>query len=281
MNFTALPYAIETPFTLRKLRSRETEKHLRYREDQVKGSVKMAKATDIKKKIVSAGLALLLAAGFAPVAAFADTPLAEILATSENSSSSFARTMHALIEKDALMVYAATARANGDEAEAAALEAEALGITAVVEDAADEAPAQEAVSEEAATSEEAVVLPSDTIQIGSAVIPFVNSYLTASAPADRAGLWWGESSTTDGDLGYFIGHNPGVFAPVVGLVAGDQATVTDDNGDARTYTVIDVFDVPNTATLQDIQSRISGHGESIVMQGCIEGGAYYRVVVAA
>lgn len=243
----------------------------------------MAKAINIKKSILSAGIALVLAAGLAPVAAFADAPLAKTLAASTNSSSNFARTMHAFINEDASKVYAATARANGNEAEAVAIEAAAAAEVAAAETAAPAASQNTASAAPAATTAPAVAAgPAyNTIQIGSASIPFVQCYLAPAAPDNTAGLWWGNSSTTDGDLGYFVGHNPGVFAPVVTLSAGDQVTVTDGNGDAHTYTVIDIFDVANTTTLQDIQSRITGHGESIAMQACIQGGAFYRVVVAA
>ena len=253
-----------------------------------KGSIQMTKTINIKNSIISAGIALALAAGLAPATALADTALATTLASSTSASTNFARTMHAFINEDASKVYAATARANGNEAEAQAIEASAAAevaaaeiATPVVSAPAASAPAAQAQPQAAATAPAAAAPSPNTIQIGSSVIPFVQCYLAPAAPDNTAGLWWGNSSTTDNGLGYFVGHNPGVFAPVVSLSAGDQVTVTDGTGASHTYTVIDIFDVANTTTLQDIQSRITGHGESIAMQACIQGGAFYRVVVAA
>ena len=242
----------------------------------------MTKTINIKKSILSAAAALVLAASMAPATALADTPLT----APETSLTTFTDSIERVIRTDSYKVYAATARAAGNEAEAAAIEAEAAApVQEVAAPVTVEAPyvsaPQASQAAPAAAAPASVTYAPNTIQIGSSSIPFVQCYLAPAAPDHTAGLWWGNSSTTDGDLGYFVGHNPGVFAPVVSLTAGDQVTVTDGTGASHTYTVFDVFDVANTTTLEQIQSRICGHGESIAMQACIQGGAFYRVVVAA
>ena len=243
----------------------------------------MTKTINIKKSILSAAAALVLASSLAPAAAFAATPLT----APETSMTTFTDSIERVIRTDSYKVYAATARAAGNEEEAVALEAEAASIPEVAAPetaapAAASAPSASQTPQSASAAQAVASAPSpNTIQIGSSVIPFVQCYLAPAAPDDTAGLWWGNSSTTDNGLGYFVGHNPGVFAPVVSLTAGDQVTVTDGTGASHTYTVFDVFDVANTTTLEQIESRISGHGESIAMQACIQGGAFYRVVVAA
>ena len=113
------------------------------------------------------------------------------------------------------------------------------------------------------------------------MIPYVGSYLTSTAPEDAAGLWYGSDSTTDGSWGYFIGHNPGVFDRLLVMGEGSPVTVVDRTGAGRTYTVVLVFDVPNSTTWEDIESSVTGHGESIILQTCIDGGANYRIMVAS
>ena len=51
----------------------------------------------------------------------------------------------------------------------------------------------------------------DSIDVNVAIVTYVPSYESASAPASGAGLWMGSDSTTEGSWGYFIGHNPGDF----------------------------------------------------------------------
>ena len=120
-----------------------------------------------------------------------------------------------------------------------------------------------------------------TLTMQGQVIPYAGSHLSASAPGSTAGLWNGSDSTTDGRWGYFVGHNPGVFSCMLAMGNGSSVTVTDGAGAARTYTVLKVFDVPNTATWRDVSDAVTGYGESIVLQTCIEGGARYRIMVAA
>ena len=109
---------------------------------------------------------------------------------------------------------------------------------------------------------------------------YVPSYESASTPASGAGLWMGSDSTTDGSWGYFIGHNPGDFTCVMTLKNGDPVTVCDSDGNTRTYSVVDEFIVPDDTYWEDIQSRVTDYGESIILQTCCGDNAHYRVVIA-
>ncbi len=119
-----------------------------------------------------------------------------------------------------------------------------------------------------------------TIDVDGVTMAYIDSFKTESAPASGAGIWAGSDSTTDGGWGYFIGHNPGSFAPVMDLSIGDAVTICDSAGQTRTYRVIDLFTVPDTAYWEDIEPRVTGHGESIALQTCCGDHANYRVVVA-
>lgn len=120
-----------------------------------------------------------------------------------------------------------------------------------------------------------------TLEIFGNVIPYVDAYKAERAPDDTAGLWLGSDSTTDGSWGYFIGHHPGVFNCVMYLNEGDQITVRDGNGDERTYTVFDIYDVPDDTQWSQISSEVTSHGESIVLQTCCGDHQSYRIVQAA
>lgn len=120
-----------------------------------------------------------------------------------------------------------------------------------------------------------------TVNVAGTVVSYVDSYQSASAPSSGAGLWMGSDSTTDGSWAYFIGHNPGPFSCVMGLGQGAAVTVCDGSGNARTYHVVDVFTVPDTTYWEDIQGRVTGHGESVILQTCVGDHASYRIVVAA
>ncbi|MEC4295066.1 sortase domain-containing protein [Adlercreutzia shanghongiae] len=120
----------------------------------------------------------------------------------------------------------------------------------------------------------------DTINVNGDVMTYIPSYETASAPASGAGLWMGSDSTVDGSWGYFIGHNPGDFTCVMTLKSGDPVTVCDSDGQTRTYHVVDGFTVPDDIYWEDIQSRVTNYGESIILQTCCGDNAHYRVVIA-
>lgn len=84
----------------------------------------------------------------------------------------------------------------------------------------------------------------------------------------------------DGSWGYFVGHNPGSFAPVGSLSSGDAVVVCDRSGAQRAYTVREVFQVEETATWKAIASRVTGYGESVVLQTCAGDGMNVIVVAA-
>lgn len=121
---------------------------------------------------------------------------------------------------------------------------------------------------------------SHTISVDGVSMDYIDTYQASTAPSSGAGLWMGSDSTTDGSWGYFIGHNPGPFWHVMDLTAGDAITVTDSAGASRTYHVVDVFTVPDSTYWEEIQSRVTGYGESVVLQTCCGDNANYRIVVA-
>lgn len=136
----------------------------------------------------------------------------------------------------------------------------------------------EMLSDEAAIDEGA--MKPDTIDVNGDVMPYIDSFETASAPSSGAGLWMGSDSTTDGTWGYFIGHNPGSFTCVMTLKNGDPVTVCDGDGASRTYHVVDEFIVPDDTYWEDIRSRVTEYGESVILQTCCGDNAHYRVVIA-
>lgn len=117
--------------------------------------------------------------------------------------------------------------------------------------------------------------------IAGSRIPYVASFQTDTAPSNTAGLWLGSDDVDDGGWGYFIGHNPGVFTPVLSLGDGSSISVVDNGGDSCTYFITKVFDVDKGTTWKQIESDVTGYGESIILQTCINGGNQYRIFVAA
>ncbi len=128
-----------------------------------------------------------------------------------------------------------------------------------------------------ADSEESTAKTS-TITINGVEIDYTDSYGTASAPSEGAGIWRGSDSTTDGSYGYFIGHDYTEFGDIANLEQGSTVSVTDSNGDSCDYEVVDSFVVPRDSYWSDISDRVTGYGESVVMQTCVEDG--YLIVVA-
>lgn len=163
---------------------------------------------------------------------------------------------------------AAAAQQTADEAAQAAADVPAV----------DTANPLTTLSPEGAVEEED--LQANTIDVNGDAMGYVDSFETASAPSSGAGLWMGSDSTTDGSWGYFIGHNPGSFTCVMTLKNGDPVTVCDGDGNTRTYHVVDEFVVPDSTYWEDIQSRVTQYGESIILQTCCGDNAHYRVVIA-
>ncbi|HIX71192.1 MAG TPA: hypothetical protein IAA27_10750 [Candidatus Enterococcus stercoravium] len=152
-----------------------------------------------------------------------------------------------------------------------------------VEESAAEPPTSESEATTAtpASSEEKVgsrpesTVVASSLQFAGVSIPFVQSQGVGAAPATGAGAWLGTGNTTDGAPTHFIGHNPGDFSAVMSLGVGAVITVTDGNGNARSYTVYEVIDVTddgynNNDLTDDVYPRmLDAGGERISLQTCI------------
>lgn len=119
-----------------------------------------------------------------------------------------------------------------------------------------------------------------TLTVGGTSIPY-RDVRGGTTPSSGAGLWLGSDNVDDGSWGYFVGHNPGSFAPVRHLAAGDSVMLCNGDGDHRAYTVRTVFTVEATATWKAIASRVTGYGESVILQTCTGDGVTNTIVVAA
>ena len=235
--------------------------------------------------LVAAGVALGLAipcaawASEATVAGMVEHQAAcaadELLASGVETGTAAAEPKAALDDNDLPAEAAERAAAEAAEAaRAAKAEAAPARTTAPSAEAGDDAAG-------GSSSGSASSLPPRTISVAGSSMGYVDSYQSASAPSSGAGLWMGSDSTADGSWAYFIGHNPGPFHGVMGLGQGAAVTVCDGSGNARTYHVVDVFTVPDTTYWEDIQGRVTGHGESVILQTCVGDHASYRIVVAA
>lgn len=122
-------------------------------------------------------------------------------------------------------------------------------------------------------------LSAGTLLIRGATIPYVD-VRGGTTPSSGGGLWLGSDAVDDGSWGYFVGHNPGSFAPVRSLSLGDVVTVCDRRGAQRAYVVREVFQVEETATWKTIASRVTGYGESVVLQTCAGSGRNIIAVAA-
>lgn len=118
-----------------------------------------------------------------------------------------------------------------------------------------------------------------TLVVGGTAIPY-RDVRGGTTPSSGGGLWLGLDAVDDGSWGYFVGHNPGSFAPVRSLSSGDAVVVCDRSGAQRAYTVREVFQVEETATWKTIASRVTGYGESVVLQTCAGDGMNVIVVAA-
>lgn len=147
-------------------------------------------------------------------------------------------------------------------------------------DSAD-VPSGETTSQQAMPVYKTQLYDTGILDINDTYVEYVDGFLAAEAPEEGAALWAGSDATEDGFLGYFIGHNPGDFTPVLSLTIGDPITVYDRFGDERTYHVVDTFIVPNTSRFMDIEERLFGYGESIALQTCLDDNQNFLVVVAA
>ena len=118
-----------------------------------------------------------------------------------------------------------------------------------------------------------------TLVVGGTAIPY-RDVRGGTTPSSGGGLWLGSDAVDDGSWGYFVGHNPGSFAPVRSLSSGDAVVVCDRSGAQRAYTVREVFQVEETATWKTIASRVTGYGESVVLRTCAGDGMNVIAVAA-
>ena len=155
----------------------------------------------------------------------------------------------------------------------------ALGLEPSVEASAEGgSSASEEVPSDEGSNVDGTLKPGTLVVDGTA-IPY-RDVRGGTTPSSGGGLWLGSDAVDDGSWGYFVGHNPGSFAPVRSLSSGDAVVVCDRSGGQRTYTVRDVFQVEETATWKTIASRVTGYGESVVLQTCAGDGMNVIVVAA-
>lgn len=131
-----------------------------------------------------------------------------------------------------------------------------------------------------ATEDGVEALAPRTLVVNGVAIPYCD-VRGGTTPDVGAGLWLGSDSVTDGSWGYFVGHNPGPFAPVKRLRCGSTVVLCDSAGNDRAYEVCAVFTVEASATWKTIASRVTGYGESVVLQTCTGDGVTNTIVVAA
>lgn len=148
-------------------------------------------------------------------------------------------------------------------------EEERIAAEAAAERKKQQAKQEEIEDDAVPMSDGARAMSPMTISFLGTTNSYIDSYMSASAPKHGAGLWYGRDSTTDGELGYFIGHHPGDFYAVMELSEGDVVSVCDRDGDSQDYAVVDVFTVSDETYLEDILDRIGAYGESVCLQTCV------------
>lgn len=134
------------------------------------------------------------------------------------------------------------------------------------------------VQQEQTTTE----IPSMTLSFAGTTISYQNGGSNGQAvidanPYGMASTFGGSAvqSGSDNMNTHFIGHNPGVFAPVFNLGNGSQIIVTDASGTPTTYTVKQIIQVDDYGfginDSVDYYDTIIGNGggERITLQTCI------------
>ena len=241
-----------------------------------------------KHHLVSAALActfataLMVGAAYAPQEAYTDPTQAgnavAIVTDVAVSASDKATDISTQVNQAAEEQAAAQAEVEREAERAAAAEANTSFKSNTATSSGKSASNKSASNSSDASKSSTTSKGTRTITVDGVTMNYTESYGASSAPSSGAGVWKGSDSTTDGSYGYFIGHNPGSFSSASTIDNGSEVTVNDSNGDSRTYTVVDSFVVPRGSTWGDISDRVTGHGESVVLQTCVEDG--YRVVVA-
>ncbi|WP_054679829.1 sortase domain-containing protein [Lacticaseibacillus sharpeae] len=104
------------------------------------------------------------------------------------------------------------------------------------------------------------------------------SMSVTTAPSGNVAQTWGGQthlSVTDGQSTHIIGHNTSSFGRIMALGAGSPVTVTDGNGNTRTYHVYSVKNVTDQGYIEGTNTSVYGkivsanQGEQVVLQTCI------------
>lgn len=106
-----------------------------------------------------------------------------------------------------------------------------------------------------------------------------NMSVTTAPAGNLVETWGGQTrlSVSDGQSTHIIGHNTSSFGAIIQLGVGSAITVTDVDGQVRTYHVTSTADVNDQGydihTGQDEWNHIvsAGQGEQIVLQTCLSG----------
>lgn len=130
--------------------------------------------------------------------------------------------------------------------------------------------------------------PASTVTLGAVTVPISYAPLLTeaqagngvsnerlSAPATGAGIFAGNNNSVRDNTGLFlVGHNPGSFAPLMGLSIGSRVVLTDANGQSRTFEVrefyrLNVHGVSLEDGVTDYYSHVTDvSGEKLILQAC-------------
>jgi hypothetical protein len=119
----------------------------------------------------------------------------------------------------------------------------------------------------------------NTISFLGVTVPVIqgNMSITTAPAGNRAQTWGGQThlSVTDGQSTHIIGHNTSNFGRIIGLAVGSAVTVTDGNGNTKTYHVTKTLNVTDQGKVEgtntDVYNQIvnANQGEQVVLQTCI------------
>ena len=119
----------------------------------------------------------------------------------------------------------------------------------------------------------------NTISFLGVTVPVIqgNMSITTAPSGNRAQTWGGQThlSVTDGQSTHIIGHNTTSFGQIIGLAVGSAVSVTDGNGNTKTYHVTKTLNVTDQGKVEgtntDVYNQIvsANQGEQVVLQTCI------------
>ena len=127
-------------------------------------------------------------------------------------------------------------------------------------------------------------IKSETIYLGDQMTPvhYIYSINSETAPDSTAGVWQGVADVSDGKPTYYIGHNPGVFAPVESFAEGSRFAVCDDNGNLGVYEVMRTIVILYEGTLwtEELERNSMPQGEYATLQTCRGDKVFMDIYVA-